>query len=126
MQDFGIGEIADKAGIATSTIRYYEEIGLLPPAERVSGKRRYNKGILDKLRVILLAKQVGFSIGEIQTLLHEFPDNTPPSERWRTLAEYKIPEIEAQIQQMKPMKSLLESTLSCQCKTLEDCAKDGC
>lgn len=126
MQDFGIGEIAHKAGIATSTIRYYEEIGLLPPAERVSGKRRYNKSILDKLRVILLAKQVGFSIGEIQTLLHEFPDNTPPSERWKTLAQYKIPEIEAQIQQMQTMKSILENTLSCQCKTLEDCAKDGC
>ena len=125
MKDFGIGEIARKAGIATSTIRYYERIGLLPPSRRVSGKRRYDATILQKLGVIHLAQHAGFSIAEIQTLLHEFPANTPPSQRWTTLATDKIPELEAQIHRIQSMKNLLEQTLSCQCSTLEDCAGEG-
>ena len=122
MQEFGIGDIARQAGIATSTIRYYERIGLLPPSRRVSGKRRYEPTILRKLGVIRLAQQAGFSIAEIQTLLHEFPASTPPSQRWETLATDKIPELEAQIQRIQAMKHLLEQTLACQCRTLDHCA----
>lgn len=83
-----IGEIARAAGIATSAIRYYERIGLLPPAKRVNTKRRYDESILQKLAVIRLAQRAGLSIAEIQTLLH---DNNPPSERWQTLAVKKLP-----------------------------------
>lgn len=125
MADFSIGDIAQKAGIATSTIRYYERIGLLPPPRRVSGRRRYDTGILRKLGVIRLAQQAGLSIAEIQTLLHEFPASTPPSERWTALATEKIPEFEAQIQRIQAMKSLLEHTLSCECPTLEDCGGEA-
>ncbi|HRF98092.1 MAG TPA: MerR family transcriptional regulator [Aggregatilineales bacterium] len=125
MQNFGIGEIARLAGVATSTIRYYEGIGLLPPSKRVSGKRRYGATILEKLRVIRMAQRAGFSIAEIHTLLHEFPANTPPSSRWQTLATNKIPEIDAQIQHLQKMKLLLEQTLSCQCVTLEACAGEN-
>ncbi len=124
MQPVSIGVIAQKAGVATSTIRYYEHIGLLPPPKRVSGKRRYDNSILKKLRVIRLAQQAGFTIAEIQTLLYGFPANTPPSGRWRTLAGEKIVELEEMMVQIQAMKSLLEKTRQCQCATLEDCAVD--
>lgn len=134
MENLAIGEIARRAGVATSTIRYYERIGLLPPSRRVSGKRRYDPSILQKLSVIRLAQQAGFTIAEIQTLLHDFPVNTPPSQRWQALAGSKITELDAMIQRAQQMKTLLETTLQCQCATLEDCAvedrvssiKSGC
>jgi MerR family transcriptional regulator, redox-sensitive transcriptional activator SoxR len=121
MQQIGIGEIARRAGVPTSTIRYYERIGLLPPSERVSGKRRYDEHILQKLGVIRLAQRAGFTIAEIQTLVHDFPADTPPSNRWQALAGDKIGELEALLLRVQSMKTTLEHTLQCQCATLDDC-----
>lgn len=123
MQMFGIGELARKAGMATSTIRYYERIGLLPPSKRVNTKRRYDTSILQKLSVIRMAQHAGFTIAEIQTLLHDFPVDTPPSERWQSLAGKKISELNELINRVQAMKLLLEQTLQCHCLTIEDCAK---
>jgi MerR family redox-sensitive transcriptional activator SoxR len=124
MKNLGIGEIARRSGIATSTIRYYERIGLLPPSKRVSGKRRYDASILQKIGLIRLAKQAGLTIEEIQTLLYEFPVDTPPSERWTVLATKKITELDALMAQIQAMKAILEQTLSCECPTLDDCGAD--
>lgn len=123
MQLLGIGEIARRAGVATSTIRYYERIGLLPPSKRVNTKRRYDTAILQKLRVIRMAQHAGLTIAEIQTLLHDFPVDTPPSERWQALAVTKIVELDNLMKQIQAMKSLLEQTLQCHCSTIEECAK---
>lgn len=124
MKTYTIGEIAHQMGINTSTIRYYEQIGLLLPAQRLNGKRRYDSGIISKLKIIQMAQQAGFTIAEIHTLLHEFPENTPPSIRWQALATDKIAQLEEQSRRIQIMKSLLESTLSCQCVTLESCVDD--
>lgn len=124
MADFSIGEIANQVGIAPSAIRYYEEIGLLPPARRVSGKRRYDEGILQKLGIILMAKSAGLTIEEIQMLLHEFPEDTPPSARWEVLATKKITELNQRMAQIQQMKALLEKTLECECPTMDDCVVD--
>lgn len=123
MQTFGIGEVARKTGITDSTIRYYERIGLLPPCRRVSGKRRYDDTIFQKLSVIRLAQRAGLTIAEIQSLLHDFPADTPPSRRWGALAGAKIAEMDELLQRVQAMKSLLEQTLTCQCPTLDDCAR---
>lgn len=122
MGRFGIGEIAHRAGIAASTIRYYEQIGLLPPAKRVSGKRRYDVSILQEIRLIRLAKQAGLTIEAIQTLLHDFPVDTPPSTRWADVAAAKIAELDERMMQIQAMKALLEKALDCQCPTLDDCS----
>lgn len=123
MQLFGIGEIARRAGVATSTIRYYERIGLLPPCKRVNTKRRYDTSILQKLNVIRMGQNAGLTIAEIQTLLHEFPVDTPPSERWQALAAKKIADLDELMNRVQAMKSLLEQTLQCHCMTIDDCAK---
>jgi MerR family transcriptional regulator, redox-sensitive transcriptional activator SoxR len=118
---FGIGEIARRAGVAPSTIRFYERIGLLPPSKRVSGKRRYDDAVLQKLALIRLAQQAGFTIAEIQRLLHQFPAETPPPERWQTLAGGKIAELDELIGRLQAMRALLERTQQCCCSTLEEC-----
>lgn len=123
MQGFTIGEIARRAGVATSTIRYYEQIGLLPPSRRVNTKRRYDATILQQISIIRLAQRAGLSIAEIHILLHDFPVDTPPSERWQTLAVTKIAELDARIQQLQEMKTLLEQTMLCHCPTMESCAE---
>ena len=122
METFGIGVIARRAGVAASTIRYYERIGLLPPSVRQSGKRRYNAAILQELALIRMAQQAGFSIAEIQALLHDFPAHTPPAQRWQALSRSKLQDIERQIERAQSIKALLQNTLLCQCAELTDCA----
>src|SRR5437764_15470204 len=92
-----IGEVARAAGVNPSTIRYYERKGLLPAPERTNGRRSYTARILQLLRVIEVSKDAGFSLKEIEQLLHGFDRRTPPAERWRVLAEDKLTEIEALI-----------------------------
>jgi MerR family redox-sensitive transcriptional activator SoxR len=121
MQKWAIGEIANRSGVPASTIRYYEQIELLPQAQRENGRRRYDNSILQKLGTIRLAQQAGFTIAEIQMLLHHFPANTQPSERWQVMAAQKLEELEERLKTIQTMKAILEQTLDCRCDTLEDC-----
>jgi len=68
-----------------------------------------------------MAQQAGFTVAEIQTLLHDFPSDTPPSVRWKVLATRKLVEINALIERANAMKKLLEQALECQCVELEAC-----
>src|SRR5215208_2480518 len=119
------GKVAERTGVRPSALRYYESVGVLPPPERVSGRRRYDGEVLELLAVIRVAQQAGFTMAEVRTLLHGFSADTPPSTRWRELASRKLPEVEALIQRALGMKRLLERGLRCDCLRLEDCALIG-
>ncbi|MBV9787499.1 MAG: MerR family transcriptional regulator [Chloroflexi bacterium] len=122
MEDLAIGEVARRAGIRTSAVRYYESIGLLPAPKRVSGRRRYTEDTVQILKVVQLAQAAGFTIAEIQILLNGFAPEAPPSARWQLLARQKLRELDAVIERTQIMKRILESSLSCGCLRLEDCA----
>ena len=120
-----IGEVARRAGVRPSKLRYYEGIGMLPSPERAKGRRRYDAEVLcevlDRLAIVRVAQQAGFTISEVRTLLDGFSEDTPPFERWRVLAREKLPEVEAQIGRARGMKRLLERGLECECLRIEDC-----
>ena len=124
-----IGEVARSTGVRPSALRYYEAIGLPPQPERANRRRRYDgevlREVLDRLAVVRVAKQAGFTISEIRRLLDGFREDTPPSERWRVLAQDKLPEVEALVERALGMKDLLERGLRCECLRLEDCALVG-
>ncbi|MGB7337320.1 MAG: MerR family transcriptional regulator [Phototrophicaceae bacterium] len=109
-----IGEVAKIAGVATSTLRYYEDIGLISPPIRVNKQRRYDENILPILAVIQLAKDSQFTLDEIKELLYDFPDDVPLAHRWQIIAERKIDEIERVIRQAQETKALLHESLTCQ------------
>lgn len=121
MENLTIGEIARQAGINPSAVRYYESIGLLPPATRINRRRRYDLAILPQLKFIRVGQQAGFTLLEIKTLLNGFAQTTPPYERWQTLAQQKLTEIDALIRQAQAMKQTLESGMRCHCLRLDDC-----
>jgi MerR family redox-sensitive transcriptional activator SoxR len=116
-----IGEVANRAGIRPSALRYYESIGLLPAPSRVNGRRRYDPSVMQRLAVIQLARNAGFTIGETQTLLHGFAPDTPPAVRWRALADKKLAELDVLIAHAQQMRRILENGLQCGCLRLEDC-----
>ena len=125
MESMSIGEVARRAGVRPSALRYYEGVGVLPAPERENGRRRYDgevlREVLDRMAVVRVAQQAGFTISEIRTLLNGFSEETPPSERWRLLAEEKLPEVEALVKRALGMRAVLERGLRCECLRLEDC-----
>lgn len=123
-EPFTIGDVARMVGIRTSAIRYYERIGVLPPARRVGGQRRYDAASVALLRVAMLAGSAGFSLTEQKRLLRGFDTDTPPAERWRALAASKLAELDEIIARAQRMKERVESTLDCTCAEMTECARD--
>jgi MerR family redox-sensitive transcriptional activator SoxR len=118
-----IGQLARQTGTPASTIRYYEQLGLLPKPARVSGQRRYAEDAVARLGVVLLAQRCGFRLDEIGRLLHGFSADAPPSRRWRNFAEGKQAEIEARIDQLRAMQRLLRRVMACRCADLKECGR---
>jgi MerR family transcriptional regulator, redox-sensitive transcriptional activator SoxR len=116
-----IGEVAQRAGLRPSAIRFYERAGLLPSPPRESGRRRYDPSVLERLRVIEVCKQAGFSLSETERLMSGFADGVPASERWRQLATDKLGELDALVERVGGMRALLRRGLECDCLRLEDC-----
>jgi MerR family transcriptional regulator, redox-sensitive transcriptional activator SoxR len=121
VSEMTIGEVARQVGIATSAIRYYEEIGLLPPSARVNGRRRYDWSAVQRLRVIERAQQAGFTLGEIRELFFGFAVGTHPTERWKALARRKLEELEEQRMRIQAAQDVLREGIRCGCLTMEQC-----
>lgn len=118
-----IGELAARAGLAPSAIRYYEKAGLLQAPPRANGRRIYREDAAHQLMIICFAKATGFTLTEIKLLLHGFPPKTTASARWKKMAHGKIVELETILTKAQAMKGVLESMMSCRCLTLEQCAQ---
>jgi MerR family redox-sensitive transcriptional activator SoxR len=116
-----IGEVAARAGINTSRIRYYERVGVLPKPERTSGQRRYGEDVLNRLAIVDVAQRAGLSLDEIRDLTG--PDNrgAHAGARVRELAERKLPDIEALIARAQAVKAWLQVARSCDCATVDIC-----
>lgn len=112
--EMSIGEVAEIAEVATSTLRYYEDIGLISATRRVNGRRRYAPDILPILALIQLAKDSNFTLDEIKELLYDYPSNMPISARWQMIAERKIAEVEALIREAQSTKDLLQESMTCE------------
>lgn len=118
-----IGEVAAKAALATSAIRYYERTGLLKQPLRKNGRRVYSDNILHQLVIIEFAKETGFTLSETEVLLNGFPEHTPASARWKKMARDKICELDISLARTSAMRDMLEAMTSCRCRKLEQCAE---
>ena len=117
----GIGELADITGKRPSAIRYYEQIGLLPPPARVDGRRRYHRDTVRTLAVIETGQRAGLALDDIKTLLAASPDNGDAIERLREVASRKLPEIIALIERSQLVREWLECAARCECPDLDQC-----
>lgn len=124
MEALTIGEVARQAGVRTSTLRYYESVGLLPPPERVHGHRRYDPGVFSRLALLRMAQQAGFTLAEMHLLVYGFSQEIPASERWQQLAGQKLQEVDALIAHAQQTKQMLERLLRCECLRLEECVQE--
>src|SRR5215207_9757921 len=96
-----IGEVARQAGLATSSIRYYESIGLLPAPARLHGQRRYDADVLGRLAFIGVAQNAGFKLAEIKDLVIGVDGTEGMGRQMRVLSSRKLREVEALLEHTK-------------------------
>lgn len=116
-----IGELAARAGLRPSAIRYYESVGVLPQPDRVSGRRRYSEETLRSLSVIRTAQRAGLSLEEAGDLLAAADGQSPVSERLQAIAQRKLPEIDALLERASLVRRWLDAAARCECPSLDEC-----
>ena len=119
VRQLAIGEVAARAGMSTSRIRYYEARGLLPEPERAAGQRRYREDVLRRLAIIDAAQRVGFNLEEIRDLLGS--RDQPAHERLRQLALLKLPELDELIARATSVRRVLVMCSRCSCESIDVC-----
>jgi len=118
-----ISEVARVFGLRTSAIRYYEQIGILPPPLRKNGQRCYDKSVLYRLAVVQRGREMGFTLDEIRELFFGFEPGTSPPKRWHQLSKRKIAELRNRMKRLKMMETLLKRMEKCHCGALEECGE---
>ncbi|HEU4424093.1 MAG TPA: MerR family transcriptional regulator [Pilimelia sp.] len=113
-----IGELANRTGVATSALRYWEEFGLLPTPARASGQRRYPQSAVELVGVILLLRDVGFTLRELKALIAVHSSATDGR---RELAHRKLVELDQRIAQAQAARTAIAHALACPHDDILEC-----
>jgi DNA-binding transcriptional MerR regulator len=113
-----IGELARRAGVATSALRYWEELGLLPTPARISGQRRYRESAVWLVGLILLLRDAGFSLAEEKVLM---ASRAVALDDWQRLARRKLAELDDQIAKAQTAREVIAHALRCPHEDILEC-----
>lgn len=117
-----IGQVAARAGVATSALRFYEEQGLIASLRTDSGHRRYPRSVLRCVAFIVFAQKVGLSLDEIRRELAKLPRNRAPERAdWARLSRSWTSRIDQRITELERMKAGLTECIGCGCLSLDRC-----
>ncbi|UQX04614.1 MerR family transcriptional regulator [Streptomyces sp. RerS4] len=120
MRYLPIGELADRARVRASALRYWEERGLLPGARREGGRRVWPATTLRRVALIKMAQRAGFTLAEITQLLAG--SATPSAARqWREIAARKLPELDQHIAETRALRQAVAECLECGCMNFDQC-----
>ena len=122
LRRFTIGEIAERSGVATSALRFYERHGLITADRNESGHRRCHAEVMRRVSFIRIAQRVGLSLTEIGDALASLPDErTPTAKDWDRLARAWRPRLDEQIAILTRMRDQLDECIGCGCLSLTSC-----
>ena len=118
-----IGEVARRAGVAASALRFYEAEGLIAGGRSAGGRRQYPRHVLRRVAFIRAAQTVGLGLADIRSALAGLPDErTPDKADWQRLAGAWQPLIDARIAALQRLRDQLASCIGCGCLSLTACA----
>ena len=121
MAEISISQVTQQTGVRPSALRYYEEIGLLRPIRRVSGRRHYDERVLQRLALIQTGQQAGFTLAELRILLNHVLDSENIDASWHELVDRKLQEMDARMRHIESMKRLLVDIMDCEDDSLAEC-----
>ena len=122
MEQLTIGQVAARAGVAPSALRYYEQQGLIAASRTPGGARRYPRSVLRRLAFVRAAQNVGLSLGEIRDGLATLPEGRPPTAGdWARLSRVWRTRLDEQIAALERLRDGLTSCIGCGCLSLTRC-----
>lgn len=117
-----IGELARRAGVATSALRYYEQLGLISSERTAGGQRRYPRATLRRVAFVRAAQTVGLSLEEVRSALALLPDErTPNKADWNKVSATWIRRIDERIAELERLRQTLNGCVGCGCLSLRTC-----
>lgn len=118
-----IGEMARRTGMSVSAIRFYEDKGLVEPVRTSGNQRRFLRSDIRRLSFILIAQQLGLTLGEIDEIMRGLPHGrTPNAKDWRRISGTIRERIEARIAELERTRDALDGCIGCGCLSLKKCA----
>jgi len=118
-----IGQLAERSGVATSALRYYESRGLIVSERTAGNQRRYRQAMLRRVAFIRSAQRVGLTLDEVEEALATLPEGrTPTKADWARLSRGWRPRIEEQIERLERLRDKLDGCIGCGCLSLRTCA----
>lgn len=123
MTHMTIGHLAERAGVATSALRFYESRGLISSVRTTGNQRRYERSTLRRVAFIRTAQRVGLSLDEIGEALATLPDGRAPTKSdWHRLSVAWRPRLDEQIERIQRLRDRLDGCIGCGCLSLKTCA----
>ena len=117
-----VGELAERSGVAVSTLHYYERRGLLSAARSTGNQQRYPRAALRRVAFIRAAQQLGIGLAEIGAALAELPQQrTPTKADWTRLSHQWRGRLNEQIERLERLRDRLDSCIGCGCLSLQRC-----
>lgn len=123
MEWLSIGEVADRSGVATSALRFYETKGLIESERTDGNQRRYPRATLRRVALIRAGQEVGLSLAELAEALETLPhEKTPTKSDWKRLSRSWRSRLDAQIAELLALRDELTDCIGCGCLSLKSCA----
>ena len=116
-----IGTVAERYGVPATTLRYWEQIGLLPLQERAGGQRRYDLDAIRRIKFIRMASRAGLSLADIRALLAGHLDRSPTFTDWAAAARDQLAAIDRRIADLDQLRTTIEECLACGCQHARRC-----
>ncbi len=120
-KDLSVGQMADRAGVAVSTLHYYEAEGLISSWRTSANHRRYDRRELRRVAIIRTAQAVGVPLSEIKVMLDGLPDGRIKAEDWRQAAEVWADRLDQQIETLQQLRSQMGACIGCGCLSMDHC-----
>lgn len=118
-----IGQLAERSGVATSALRYYESRGLISSERTTGNQRRFRQAMLRRVAFIRSAQRVGLSLEEVEEALATLPEGrTPTKADWSRLSRSWRPRIDEQIERLERLRDKLDGCIGCGCLSLRTCS----
>jgi MerR family redox-sensitive transcriptional activator SoxR len=119
---WSVGQLAQRSGVAISTLHFYESKGLISSQRSAGNQRRYGRDTLRKVAVIRIAQRVGIPLQDIGSALASLPDGrTPTLADWRRLSAAWRAELDARIDKLQALRDQLTDCIGCGCLSLQRC-----
>lgn len=121
-QTLSVGELAKRAGVAVSTLHFYEAKGLIHSLRTEGNQRRYPRGVLRRVAVIKVAQRTGMPLTEIKQALSALPDDRAPSQQnWQDMSAAWREDLDARIRRLTQLRDQLDGCIGCGCLSLTAC-----